>query len=177
MKTSSIKEMFVMPVLVLTVICIVISGALAVTNSVTAPIIEKADMERAESARKEVLPHADSFTQIICDDVPDSVKEIFKADNDTGYVFTVVVSGYGGDIKIFCGIDEKGLITATRMIEHEETQGMGSKAAEEPYSSQYIGKDSSLEGIDAISGATITSKAYIKAVRDAFEAYESVKGE
>lgn len=177
MKASGIKEMFVMPILVLTVICIVISGALAVTNSVTEPIIEKADTERAEKARKEILHQADSFTKLEEDNVPETVKEIYKADNGTGFVFTVVANGYGGEIKIFCGIDSEGLITATRMIEHEETQGMGSKAAEEPYSSQYIGKDSSLEGIDAISGATITSKAYIGAIHDAFEAYETVKGE
>ena len=173
---SSVKQAFVMPILVLTVICIVISGALAATNMVTEPIITEADAVRAEAARKEVLPAAEGFTQVTAEGGPASVTEIYKADNGAGFVFTVMTTGYGGDIKIICGIDADGLITATKMLQHAETQGMGSKCAEEPYSSQYVGKGSSLEGIDAISGATVTSTAYIGAIRDVFAAYEIVKG-
>jgi len=53
---------------------------------------------------------------------------------------------------------------------------MGSKTAEEPFRSQFPGKDEMLEGVSAISGATISSNAYLGAVADAFEAFRIVTG-
>jgi electron transport complex protein RnfG len=53
---------------------------------------------------------------------------------------------------------------------------MGSKITEEPFAGQFPGKDAALDGVDVISGATISSKAFISAVKDAFTAYEIVRG-
>ena len=52
---------------------------------------------------------------------------------------------------------------------------MGSKTTEEPFRSQFVGKDSSLDGVQAISGATISSTAYINAINDAFAAWNIAK--
>ena len=64
MKKSGVKNDFIMPIVVLTVICIVISAALGFTNKVTAPVIEETERRNAEAARKEVMPEADGFEEI-----------------------------------------------------------------------------------------------------------------
>ncbi len=90
---------FVKPILVLTVICLFISAALAFTNQKTAPIIEEAERIKAEQARKEVLQDADSFTLVEITGAPSTVSEIYKAENGAGYVVVLTTKGYGGDIK------------------------------------------------------------------------------
>ncbi len=170
------KKDFVLPILALTLICLIISAALAITNSFTEPVIAKAATDRAEAARSEVIPDADGFELIKADGLPATVKEVYKTTNNVGYIFMLAASGYGGDINIICAISPDGTIIATKTLAHTETKGMGSKITEEPFAGQFPGKDSTLEGVDAISGATISSKAYIGAIKDAFAAYEIVKG-
>lgn len=172
---SNIGKDFVKPILVLTLICLFISAALAFTNEKTAPIIEAAEKARAEAARKEVLSEADSFTLLELSDIPASVTEAYKADNGAGYVFMLTAKGYGGDMKLICGMDADGKITACKTLSQSETQGLGTKTTEPEFRDQFTGKDSSLEGVETISGATISSKAYIGAIKDAFTAYELAK--
>jgi len=172
---SSGKKEFLMPVIVLTAICLVISAALAFTNSLTKPVIDAAAAERADAVRLDVLPQADAFEQLEASGLPQSVTDVYKAANGAGYVFTVIAKGYGGDMEILCGIDASGKITACMTLSHSETSGIGSKTTEEAYRSQYAGKDSSLEGVSAISGATVSSTAYENAIKDAFKAFETVK--
>lgn len=170
------KKDFVLPILALTLICLLISAALAFTNSFTAPVIEKAAAERAEAARSEVIPAADSFELITVDGLPATVKEVYKTTNNVGYIFMLTAAGYGGDISIICGIAPDGSIIATKTLQQTETKGLGTKITEEPFAGQFPGKDASLSGVDAITGATISSKAYINAIKDAFTAYDIVKG-
>ena len=174
--TSSVKNDFVMPIVVLTVICLVITALLALTNSATQPVIEKAALERAEAARAEIIPEADGFELMEVDNLPGSVTEIYRTTNDTGYVFMLTTMGYGGEMDLILGMDNDGKIIDVKTLKHSETKGMGSKTAEEPFRSQFRGADASLEGVDAITGATISSKAYIGAVADAFAAYEMITG-
>ena len=170
------KKEFVMPILVLTLICLFISAALAITNHFTGPVIAKAAAGRAEAARSEVVPEADSFELLQADGLPATVKEVYKASNGAGYVFVLTVSGYGGDIGLICGIAPDGTIIATKTLQQSETKGMGSKIMEAPFAGQFPGKDASLDGVDMISGATISSKAYINAIKDAFAAFDIIKG-
>jgi len=164
------------PIIVLMCICLVMSAALAFTNDVTAPIIEKAAAEKAEAARMEVLPDADAFTEVTADGLPAGITAAYKANNGAGFVFMMEAKGYGGTMSLICGIDADGKIVATKTLSHAETSGLGSKTADEPFRSQFAGKDAALDGVDTITGATISSKAYIGAVNEAFAAYEMVKG-
>ena len=173
---SNVKNDYVKPILVLTLICLVITAALAFTNQKTAPIIVETERAKAEAAQKEVLPEADSFTLLELTGLPSTVTEVYKADNGAGFVFMLLTKGYGGDISLICGIDKEGLITASKILSHSETQGLGSKTTQPEFKDQFVGKDSSLSGVETISGATITSKAYIGAINDAFAAYEIAKG-
>lgn len=175
---SNVKADFVMPILVLTLICLVMSALLAVINNVTAPIITETENAIAEAARAEVLPEADSFTQVDVDLPEDSfVTAVYKADNGVGYVFMITCNGYGGKgtMNLIVGIDSDGCIVYSKTLSHAETAGLGSKTADDDFRLQFSGKDSSLSGIDTISGATFSSNYYIEGIRSAFEAYELVK--
>lgn len=163
-------------VVVLAVLCLVISAALAFTNQMTYPVITEGATERAEQARVEALPQAEGFELMEgLDGVPASVTEIYRSTNDVGYVFMITVKGYGGDMKLICSIDNDGKIVSCKTLSHNETAGLGSKTAEDAYKNQYIGQDSSLSGVQAISGATISSNAYKGGIQDAFTAYEIAK--
>ena len=171
------NKQYIMCVVILTAICLFISGALALVNDVTLPIITEAGLARAEAARVEVLPEADGFEEITLEEKPETVTQIFEATNGAGYVVMLSVKGYGGNIEIICGIDANGCITQTKTLSHGETAGLGAKIDTDDYKNQYIGKDASLEGVSAISGATISSNAYKNAINSAFIAYKMAIGE
>lgn len=164
------------PVLVLVCICLVVTALLAYINSVTSPIIAKAEQEKTEQAMSEVLTEADSFKPLEIENLPDRVTEVYTANNGSGYVFMLTTKGYGGDMKLICGMKSDGTIEQCKTLSHAETSGLGSKTAEDPYRNQYSGKsDDTLSEVDAITGATISSTAYKNAIEDAFKAYDMVK--
>jgi electron transport complex protein RnfG len=170
------KKDFVLPIVVLTLICLIISAGLAITNNYTEPVIAKAAADRAEAARSAVIPEAESFELLEAGGLPATVKEVYKTTNNVGYIFMLTAPGYGGDINILCGIAPDGTILATKTLQQSETKGLGSKITEAPFAGQFPGKDASLDGVDAISGATISSRAYLGAIKDAFAAFDIVKG-
>ena len=172
---SSVKADFVMPILVLMLICLVMSGLLAGTNFITEPIITAGDAQRAEQARIDALPAADGFTKLDYTG-EGTVAEVYEATNGAGYVFMVNTTGYGakGSLQIICSIDSEGKIVNTATLAHDETPGLGTKVTEEAFRSQFPGVDASMSGVDTISGATISSTAYVNAIRDVFAAYETI---
>ena len=164
------------PVLVLVCICLVVTALLAYINSVTSPIIAKAEQKKTEQAMSEVLADADGFEKLEIENLPDRVTEVYTANNGSGYVFMLTTKGYGGDMKLICGMKSDGTIEQCKTLSHAETSGLGSKTAEDPYRNQYCGKNAdTLSEVDAITGATISSTAYKNAIEDAFKAYDMVK--
>lgn len=170
------KKDFVAPVLVLTLICLFITAILAVTNSATAPKIEADKLARANTMLLEIIPEAESFEPVTANALPASVTQAYKSTNNVGLVFIVTADGYGGQMKIICGISPEGQIISCKTMEHNETQGIGTRVTDEGFTETLAGKDASLEGVSAVSGATISSKAYLGALADAFDAFEAVKG-
>ena len=82
------------------------------------------------------------------------------------------------DAKLICGIRNDGSIEAVKTLGHSETSGIGSRVVDNGsgYNKNYAGKKADdYEKVDAVTGATISSKAYKKAIGTAFEAYEAVK--
>lgn len=164
------------PVLVLVCICLVVTALLAYINSVTSPIIAKAEQEKTEQAMSEVLADSDGFEKLEIENLPDRVTEVYTATNGSGYVFMLTTKGYGGDMKLICGMKADGTIEQCKTLSHAETSGLGSKTAEDPYRNQYSGKSAdTLSEVDAITGATISSTAYKNAIEDAFKAYDMIK--
>ena len=177
-KSSNVKVDFVQPILILTVICLVASALLAWINGIAAPIIAETEAKIAAEARLEVLPEADDFTKVDAA-LPEGsfVTEVYKANNGAGFVFMITCNGYGGKntMKLICGIDADGKIVSTKTLSHAETAGLGSKTTEDGFRGQFVGQDSSLSGVDTISGATFSSNYYIEGIQSAFEAFELVK--
>ena len=177
---SNVKADFVLPIAVLTIICLVMAALLAFTNDVTAPMIEKINAERAEAARMEVLTEADGFTLLDFskEELPGCVYEVYEATNGAGYVFMLMSDGYGGKetLSMICSIGADGLVVDSKTLSHNETPGLGTKVLVAPYRALYVGWDAGtvVDGM-IISGSTITTSFYMNAIRDALAAYEFVK--
>ena len=173
----SVKNDFVMPILVLFSLCLLVSGALAFGNMLTQPIIEEAAEQRAEAARREIIPQAVDFVIVEVDGLPKSVHAIYRTTNNVGFIFETTTLGYGGEVKLLCGIDPNGKVIKTVVLEQSETKGFGTPVFDEPHSGQYWGRDKNgIEDIAAISGATISSNALKRGIRDSFTAFDIVKG-
>ena len=110
MKNNSTWNDILKPVVVLTTICLVVSGLLGLTNSVTAPIIEENARLAADAARIELLPTAtDGFDFVDGVDM-EGVTEIYKARNGAGYTITAFGKGYGGAVNFMFAFDNDGKI-------------------------------------------------------------------
>ena len=160
------------PVVVLTTICIVVSGLLAFTNNVTAPIIAKNAALAADAARIELLPEAvDGFDPMEVD--MEGVQEMYKAKNGAGYTVTASGKGYGGDVQFMIAFDNDGKIVNLKVLSHSETAGLGSKIENPEFINQFVGTTEELSSgnVDMISGATISSNASISAINTARKAF------
>ena len=168
---------FVIPVVVLTVICVVVSAALVFTYQATKPIIDEAKNAEANAARAVVLPGASGFEEVELTAEIEGAVDAYKETGGMGYVVTASAQGYGGPVNLMVGFDANGTITGVKMLEHQETPGFGAKLAEDSYGAGYVGKTASdYTEVDGVSGATITSKAYKKALGTAFELYSAASG-
>ena len=167
--------------LVLAIIMIVAAAALAGTNMMTKDVIAGQAAVDAENARKEVLAAADFFEQLPLDESAkvDSLYVGKKDGTDVGYVSAIIVKGYGGDIEVIAGVLEDGTIAGVNVggSSFAETAGLGAKAKDPAFVSQFSGKIAPLKvvkageaktdaTIDAITAATITSSAVTRGVND-----------
>ncbi len=166
------------PVIVLASICLVVTAMLAYVNQLTQPVIKAAEEQAAAAARSEVLPDAKEFIRIDADGLPEEVNEIYKGSDNSGYVVQVHTKGYGGDIKIICGVGMDGRVRGVKTLSHSETSGVGTKAVDNNsgYRERFVGKTKKeCADVDTITGATISSTAYKKAVCIAVSACEQVR--
>ena len=158
--------------LTLLVISAVVSGLLGLTNYVTADKIAAINADKTAASMQEVLP-ADHYTEL---DYPltgsqAGVAAVYQAD-DKGYV-VVTPSGFGGTIDMVVGVDMTGAVTGVSIISMSETSGLGANASKDSFRSQFVGKSGTLavskDGgeIDALTGATITSRAVTSGVNTA----------
>ena len=166
------------PIVVLCTICIVITGALAATNSVTKPIIDAAIVAAQEAARTELLPDATGFTKVEGVSV-ENVSDVYMADNGVGTVITCAGKGYGGTVTVMVAFNPDGTIKQLKVTEQAETQGLGTKVTTDAsYWTRYEGlqaKPLTLgTDVDAMSGATISSRALLSAVNAAINAYNAI---
>lgn len=159
--------------LILGAICLAATLVLAFTYEVTKPKIDAAMKAEEDAALKTIMPEADSFKSGALDGI--GYFEALKGSAVIGYCIKVTGSGYGGYMRIIVGIDASGMIKGVRILEHQETPGLGSKINEtrpgedEPYFlRQFKGKNAATvavnKDIDAIAGATISSKAVTDAI-------------
>ena len=176
---KNLKE-YLVPTATLFIICLVATLLLGVTNSVTAPIIADLAVETEKKSRQVVFADAASFGEAeIAEDGTSVVAALDEAGNVIGHVVVNTAKGYGGDISVMTGVDADGKVTGVNILSHGETAGLGAKATEESFRDRFVGlihgitvsKDKAGDNsIDAITGATITSRAVVDAVNAAIEA-------
>lgn len=161
-------------VLSLSVICAVIAILLALTNSITAPIIAKQESAATQGALKEVLPNGEDFKEIDISKYkfPSTVIEAYSEKNG-GCVFKLETTGYSSGLVIMCGISPDGTVAGAVCIASGETNG-----AEKTYGEKVKGKTAeNIDTVDTVSGSTLTSNAYKGAVKDALNAFKIFGGE
>ncbi len=161
------------PALTLFIISAAVTSLLALTNNITERAIKEREEQKTDEACREVLPGAQSF-----EEVAEGISEGKDGSgNITGYVINVGEKGYGGEIRILVGITNEGTVSGVSVISHSETPGLGANAAKPSFLRQFVGVNKAeLNGnIDALSGATVSSKAVTNAVNNALEKYNSFK--
>ena len=179
--------------LVLTAVAVVMGGILAYVNHLTeGPIAEQKKLTLDNGIK----------TVMVCNDLvvaaPVEVKQnvdgkeltyiIYQVKDaqgqDLGAAVESTTMGFGGDLKVLVGFNPEGQILGYTLLEHAETPGLGAKADQwfqKGQKGDIIGKDPkepltvSKDGgqVDAITASTITSRAFLKAVNQAYNAYKA----
>ena len=188
---SSLKN-----VLCLTIITIVAGLGLGYVYEITKEPIAQMEENTRLAAYRSVFPEASGFTDVEKSlqsnvagvDIDSAVNAQDASGNIIGYVINVTShEGYGGDISISMGIDSAGTVKGIEILKISETAGLGMKAKEDKFKDQFkdkavtqfsytkSGASADFE-IDAISGATITTKAVTNAVNAGLECFRSLGG-
>lgn len=169
---SKPQNKFLPMVLSLTLITIVTGGLLAVVNDLTKESIEAAKQQRVQNSLQEILPAFDTIKDTVIGG--SDVTIAYKDGEITGYAITSKANGYGGEFKIMVGYDATGKINDYAILEQQETPGLGAKMVtwfkesvpgHTCLDNLVVSKDDGT--IDGITAATITSRAFLKAVNKA----------
>lgn len=164
----------------LMLICAVAGAALGLTNMVTKEKIAEQIEFEANQARQDLFPDAKDFEEITeTVSHPEEVTSIYAAKGESGtlgYAVGVTVTGYKGPVAISVGVKDDGSVVGIRIGASDETPGLGAKIKEEAFYGQFAGvkpeaisvtKDGG--EIEAVSAATISSRAVCKGVSIASE--------
>ncbi len=160
-----------MPVIVLTAICVVVAALLGVVNVFTAPVIEAAEAQKVYDSFRNVLDGVYSDVEVP-ESAPNSVTAMYKVVDESGnllgHVATVTVKGYADNISVTVGVDADGKVTKAEVTASAETHG---KAGMKTYTDNFTGLDAAgTAEVDTFTGATISSTAIRGAILDAVNA-------
>ena len=181
-------------VLVLTGVAVIMGGILALVNDVTSgPIAQQKEKALADGIR--AVMACDGITVANTDTVRQNDAKgkeltfiIYQTQDaqgkDLGAAVESTTGGFGGDLKVLVGFNPDGKILGYTLLEHAETPGLGAKADkwfQKGEKGDIIGKDPkekltvSKDGgqVDAITASTITSRAFLLAVNNAYNAYKA----
>ena len=154
-------------ILTLLLICAVMAVLMAVTNTITAPIIEQNQAAAANDALKVVMPNGQGFEKMDVSGytLPATVTEVYS-EASGGYVFKLTTTGYSSGLVILCGVNADGTVSGATCLASTETLGY-----EKTFGENFIGKNmEGVDGVDTVSGATRTTGAYRDAMKDALNA-------
>ncbi len=163
--------------LTLLLITAVVAGLLGLVNALTEDAIAAHTREKAEKAMQEVLP-ADSYEPIPAE--RDGIAAAYRA-ADQGYVVRVSTNGFGGAIDMMVGVGIDGRVTGVSIISHSETASLGANCTRDDFRAQFAGKTGGLSvskdggEIEALTGATVTSRAVTEGVNLALSFVEEVQ--
>lgn len=159
----------------LTIACLLSGIIIAGTYAVTAPVAARERVNLKNQAMKELVADAENFQPI------EGKTEWFaaiKGGKVLAYVVPAESKGYGGAIKMVTAISPDGKVMDYKILQANETPGLGDKAKDDKFRKQFEGKPSQQlevvkvptdKNIQALTGATITSKAVTKGIKEAVE--------
>lgn len=187
---SSITNM----VVVLVAVAVITGGLLAWVNDVTSGPIAEQDKKTLADGIKAVML-VDNLTVTANDSITMEIggkafsfvvhKAADAQGNDIGAAVESTVGGFGGDLKVLVGFDANGTVLGYTILQSAETPGLGAKAdkwfqkdgkgciigrqmdTDNPLTVKKDGGD-----VDAITASTITTRAFLKAINQAYAAYE-----
>ncbi len=182
------KSTLINMVAVLFVITLVASAGVGYIYQLTAEPIAQANKQAEQEALLQVLPEFDATTveALTIDQLPIEVNVATKQGEVVGYaVKSQTNSGFGGNIVMMVGFDTAGTILNVNVLKQAETPGLGTKMAEPgnvlllsvqgknpAQMNLAVKKDGG--DVDALTAATISSRAYVEAIKRATEAYNQV---
>jgi electron transport complex protein RnfG len=169
-------------VAVLTVICAVSAALLAAVYNVTmGPILAALEVKTSEAAKAVMPPDLPQITKQLI-----SGTTFFVARASDGKVAAVAVegisrNGYGGNISLMVGLSADQKVVSYKVLSANETPGLGTKIASEEFAAPLFGKPFSSNWkvkkdggeFDAITSATISSRAALECIQDAISKYQS----
>ena len=185
-------------VLVLTGVAVIMGGILAFVNHLTEGPIN-AQKEKALADGIKTVMCVDELTVAKTDEVrqndakgKEMLFKIYQVKDaqgqDLGAAVESTTGGFGGDLKVLVGFDSEGNILGYTLLEHAETPGLGAKAdkwfqkgekgdiiGKNPAEPLVVSKDGGQ--VDAITASTITSRAFLLAVNNAYKAYKATPAE
>lgn len=155
------------PVVFLAVIVIVSVVLLIAFNSITSPIVKNMQVEEIKNTLRSIFPEMSQY------ELKDEIYIIYQDGEKAGYAFMASGSGYSGNIDIMVGLDSGFGIKGLSILSQTETPGLGSRITESLFTDQFKGlsaTDIALKAdggkIDAVTGATISSRAVVNAVKE-----------
>ena len=181
MKTA-LKKLLGLPYVMLMIVAVIMSFAIAGVHALTKDTIEAAALEAQAAARSAVMVDAAAMAEISLEEGSplDYCFEAYdEAGNVIGYVGQITVVGFGGEIEVTVGMDVTGSITAISVggSDFSETSGLGAKTREPAFTEQFRGMSGLLvlkQNIDSVTGASISSGAVVSGVNKALEYMKSL---
>jgi len=159
----------------LAITCFLSGAVIAGTYSITAPVAAQESIKQKEKAMQELVPGAQSFKPV--PGKPDWYAAM-KDGKIAAYVVPAESKGYGGAIKMVAAVSPDGKAIDYKILSHNETPGLGDGATKPSFRKQFAGKSSedlvvvktpTDKNIQALTGATITSRAVTSGIKKAVE--------
>lgn len=180
--------------LILLIFTALAAGILSLLNSQTEGIIADVQVKENNEARQEVLPEGKDFEELDENEFKEATKnaphveEIYQGVDGSdviGYTIKTSLSGYSGPVVVMTGIDLDGVIKGMKVVSNTETPGLGANASNPEFQDQYSGKTTegdielvknnpTEEQVEALTGATITSKTVTDSVNEAIKVYNEI---
>ena len=186
-KKDTLLNMFI----AMFVICVVSGGVLGLVYNATKDPIAAAETAKKTEAIKNVLPKFNELKETMVKSALEDVEIPFYLAYDANNNFigaaveTFTNKGFSGNISLMVGILANGTINNISVLQHAETPGLGSKMSESSFKDQFNNKNTTSfnfnvkkDGgdVDAITAATISSRAFCDAVNRALSTFENNKG-
>lgn len=159
------KKSILVPIITIVASALVLFASSFMLRGVTEANAAKARLWHMQT----ILPGSVEFTEEEYDGEDANIRAAYKAEN--GYVIETVVYGYAGNITMLIGVNNDGYVTGMVVTDLQETFGLGAEAlTDHVFLAQFLNTAGELEvgtDVDAITGATVTSKAVAKSINSA----------